>query len=135
MQGNVAEFGAGFSPSVCEFCLIKVNTHSPSSWGDFHFKTFSNAVCVRLAFKRFWGYLSIHRDGWKSHKVKNIRVVLEFLETPGQSGFLMVFCQFPWSMGGYHHLRDAVTAKDVKGWVLCLPSLLSLSLLSLTFSE
>lgn len=51
-----------------------------------------------------------------NHKVKNM-CGLEVLETPGQAGFLMVFCQFPWSMGGYHHLWDSVpqeTAEDVK---------------------
>lgn len=49
------------------------------------------------------GVISPSTEMVGNHKVKNM-CGLEVLETPGQAGFLMVFCQFPWSMGGYHHL-------------------------------
>lgn len=102
---------------------------------DFHFKTFQQCSLCQTSIQKVLG-LSLHPQIWlEISQGEEYKGGLEFLETPGQAGFPMVFCQFPWSMGGYHHLRDAVTAKDVKGWVLCLPSLLSLSLLSLTFSE
>ena len=119
MWGNVAEFGAGSSPHIGGFCFIRANTHNPS-WRVHLFKTLSNAACVRSAFRETGDYLSIRRAGCRSPKVKSINSVV----CSASKDLDRQVCQFPWSVGGHHHLWDAVpqgSAEGGQGWMLSLP--------------